>query len=364
MRRRTLAEGSAAAAGVAQESLDRALRLVRLAIEAAELPGAVLWVARRGVVVLRRALGRTAPEPHGRPLRDDDIFLVASLTKPLVALAVLQRIEAGELLLDDPVARFVPEFTGDGRDAVLLRHLLSHTSGLPDELPENQALRAAHAPLDAFLDATCRCRPTFAPGTAWRYASTGIHLAAAAVERLSGRPMADLLQDQVFGPLQLRTSFLGWRDGFENRVVPVQVETGPEAAEWNHNSDYWRRLGAPWGGLHATAGDLAVVLQLMLNGGSYGDVTLLSPAAAAAAVSNQVADGPPWGLGWRLARGGDPAWPDLLGPNAFGHHGATGCCFWADPASEMLAVLLTSTPLARTGRLLARLGTILAASWR
>lgn len=361
MRRRALSDGTAAAAGMAQPALEKAVRLLRLAVEAGEIAGAVLLAARRGVVVVRRAVGRTAAEPRGRPLREDDVFGVSSLTQPLVALPLLQLAEAGEVLLDDPVARFLPEFAGEGRDAVLLRHLLCHTSGLPAQAPDHEALVAAQATLEAYAQAACRAPLVCEPGTRFGPSEPAFLLAATIVERICGRPMADVLQNQLFGPLQIRASFLGWRDGFERRLVP-----GPA-------TDYQRRLAAPWDGLHTVAGDLAVLLQMMLNGGSYGDVTLLGPAAALEATRNQLALLPgliageaqrhPHGLGWRL---GGPAadWPAFLSAEAFGQTDSGGCGCWADPASELLVVLLTAAPQASVGRLLTRVGSIIAAAWR
>ncbi|MDO8942681.1 MAG: serine hydrolase domain-containing protein, partial [Desulfobacterales bacterium] len=158
----------------------------------------------------------------------------------------------------------------------------------------------------------------------------------------------------------------------EVRLPEAQVH-GPD---WNWNSRYWRQLGAPWGGLLTTPGDLAAYSRMLLNGGvTPSGRRLLSEASLAASTTNQLAcmkDVPederrcrPWGLGWRLH------WPahsanfgDLLGPRTFGHWGATGTVLWMDPDAEAFAVILSTQPQEPAGGQLARLSNLIAASWR
>jgi CubicO group peptidase (beta-lactamase class C family) len=123
--------------------------------------------------------------------------------------------------------------------------------------------------------------------------------------------------------------------------------------DWDWNSDYWQKLGAPWGGLFSTPEDFAVLCQLMLGGGAVGGVRLLSPTTVRLMTTNRLHDYPdlpepvrrtqPWGLGWRLNHlGTADSWGDLLGRHVFGHTGATGTMTWMDPHTRGFAVLLTS----------------------
>ncbi len=369
MRQRTLHDGTAATAGLSTARLSHAVALLSEAVDRGEVPGAVLVVARRGIVGVKLALGQI--EPGGRRLQLDDLFLVASLTKPLVCGVLLKLVERGLVLLDDPVRQTLPELTGKGTGAISVRHLLTHTSGLPDMLPDNQALRERQAPLAEFVAGACRVPVDFPPGTDWRYQSMGILLASAMVERLTGLSMKDALFELLLGPLGLRSAVLGVREGYARRLVPVCLPPEQRDTNWHWNTDYWRALGAPWGGLHATGEELAVVLQMILNGGSYGDVDVFAPATAAAAVADQTERLPDlpeavrrrhrWGFGWRLGGGG--SMPDLVSPATFGHTGATGTIFWADPVSEMLCVLLTNQHAEAVSRLRSQVCAAVAASW-
>lgn len=348
----TLRFGTPAEAGLSPPHLRAVENLLTQAVRTDLLSAAALLVARRGVIACHRAFGRTA---GGAPLDPSAVFLTASLTKPIVGLAALQAIDAGRLRLADPARSYLPELCARGAYQITIDHLLTHTSGLPDMVPENERLRAAHAPLSAFVEATCRQPLAFTPGTGWQYQSMGILLLAAIVERIAGAPMPDLLEAGVFAPLGLADTVLGVRAADRERLVPVRLEPSVAATDWHWNSIYWRSLGAPWGGLHSTVADLAVILQTMLCGGTYGSTRILSPALAAAAVSNRLAGLPRlpaevrrqrrWGLAWRL--GGDRAhagWPTRISPRAFGHTGATGTIFWADPDTDALMVLLTDRP--------------------
>ena len=146
--------------------------------------------ARGNTVVLARGIGdrgfpATATEPT-TAVRSDSVFLLASITKPVTACAMLLLVERGLISLDDPVSKHLPEFVGGQRPNILVSHLLSHISGMPDMVPANVELRQAHAPLSSFVDHALRCPLLFPPATDFSYQSAGILLAAEIVERISG----------------------------------------------------------------------------------------------------------------------------------------------------------------------------------
>jgi len=317
------------------------------------------------------------------PLRDDSVFLVASITKPIVSTGVLLLIERGQLTLADRVTDFIPDFGRNGKHGVEIRHLLTHTSGLPDMLPDNIGLRQANAPLSRFVERTCEEPLTFPPGRGVQYQSMGFTILGEIIARVTGRSCAEFLQQELFAPLGMNDTVLGapdeWFDGESPQAARIPTVHVPadhaNGSAWNWNSRYWRQLGAPWGGLLTTAHDLATFAQFMLRGGTTrAGRRLLSPAAIAAATRNQLEamrDVPgderrcrPWGLGWRLN------WPahsanfgDLLGPNTFGHWGATGTVLWIDPDQQLFAVILTTTPQEPAGHSLSRLSNSIAAAW-
>lgn len=339
---------------------------------AGEMPAAALAVGRRGELVAPRFFGK--PRPGGeRPLGDDTLFLVASITKPVTATAVMMLIERGLLALDTRVADVVPAFAQHGKDDVRIRHLLTHTSGLPDMLPQNDRLRSEHRPLAGFIEAICREPLLFRPGTQVRYQSMGIAMLAEVVHQLSGMELRAFLRKEVFEPLGMRETSLGWRAEMQDCVAAVRLSPEQARTDWNWNTPYWLGFGAPWGGLITSPADFSRFCRMMLGGGTLDGVRVLSPGSVRAMTSNQLAAMPdipeadrrcrPWGFGWRLQWPGQPeSFGDLLGPRTYGHWGASGTLCWIDPDAEAFFILFTTQPMADEGRLLARVSNAVAAA--
>ena len=315
--------------------------------------------------------------PGGEPATAETRFLVASLTKPVVATLALAAVERGELSLGDRVAERLPAFrTGPKpgtRRAVRLRHLLTHTSGLPDLLPDDLDLRRSGAPLRTFLDRAAACELTFEPGRAVSYSSLGFAVLWDVLTDGDPARGRDLLKDRVFEPLGMTNSRLGGGPPPGERIAevrrPARESAGERVDVWNDPA--WSALGVPWGGLVSTAGDLARFVSAWACGGG----PVLSPASVRAATGNALASMRhvpeadrrcrAWGLGWRLA------WPahaayfgDLLTPAAFGHWGSTGCVTWCEPATARWAVILTTIPQDPDGAVCGRLSNAVVSSFR
>jgi CubicO group peptidase (beta-lactamase class C family) len=208
----------------------------------------------------------------------------------------------------------------------------------------------------------------FTPGTAFEYQSMGILLAAEIVERLAGMPLPELEEKEIFGPLGMKNSVLGLGRLKVRDTVQMQVSPGADPREqalYGGNSDYWRRMGHPWGGMHTTTTDLGILLETFLNGGTYGQARIVSPATARAMITNQNEHlKNPWGIGWGFAR--STAWSrfgDLVSARTFGHSGASGTVAWADPETGLLCVFLSGRPAGwDDGRLLRRISNSVAAA--
>jgi CubicO group peptidase (beta-lactamase class C family) len=368
-----LTPGAPESVGICPARLEAVYRLIEDAVAAGEVPGAAVCLARRGVIVAHRGFGRRAPRADAPPLRRETVFLVASVTKPVVCTAVMRLVERGLVRLDDPVARFVPEFAAAGKEAVSVRHLLTHTSGLPDMLPDNRALREAHTPLSGFIRRICETPLEFPSGTDVRYQSMGTAMLGEIVERVTGSPLRAFLHETFFRPLGMTDTALGLRAGMEGSLAEVRLEAEQAGTDWGWNSDYWRGFGAPWGGMFSTVRDMVAFGQMFLQDGRYGGAQVLGAATVAAMSANQIAGMPHlpeatrrtqgWGLGWRLNVGSDAQpWGDLLGPRAFGHAGATGTVVWYDPDRALACALFTNEPLDNSGRFLGRCSNALAAS--
>jgi CubicO group peptidase (beta-lactamase class C family) len=362
-------------------------RAVELAHEMAArdlVPAVAFQVVRRHQVSEPIAFGRQRSDDapaSPAPLPRDTIFLTASLSKPLVAMGVLRLVEQGRLSLHDRVVDVIPEYDAAPKRPTTIRHLLTHTSGLPDQLPNNRPLRQAQADLSRFVAGACGVTLDFPPGRGVQYQSMGYALLGETVARVSGLPCAEFLRRELFAPLEMHDTSLG---------VPADGETGPaprreriaavrvpaEQAggdDWNWNSAYWRRLGAPWGGVYSTVEDLSRFLQMMLRGGECDSGRLFAPETITAATANQLEplhDLPDadrrtrgWGYGWRLNwTAHSAAFGDLLSPETYGHWGATGTLWWVDPRRDVGLVLLSTQPLERDRTDLLRLSNVIAAA--
>lgn len=358
--------------GLDADRLQRAFDWLARWTKEDRIPAAVICVGGRGKMLRPRFFGRHDPREQ-TPLRPDALFLIASITKPVTATAVMLLVERGYLRLEDRVAEYVPKFAQQGKDVVQIRHLLTHTSGLPDMLPNNEQLRAAHQPLSAFIEEICRTPLLFPPGTKVSYQSMGIAMLAEIVHQVSGMTLRDFLKKELFDPLGMNDTSLGWQPEKRDRIARIRISPEQEKTDWNWNSPYWLSFGAPWGGLITSPSDFGRFCLMMLGGGRLGEVRILSPATVRAMTCNQLAAMPqvpeeerrcrPWGLGWRLN------WPassanfgDLLGPRTYGHWGATGTLCWIDPDADAFLVLFTTQPQEPEGRFLARISNCVAAA--
>ena len=274
----------------------------------------------------------------------------------------------------DSVDPDLPAFRQNGKQDVRLRHLLTHTSGLPDLLPNNAALRAAHAELDQFINEIMRLPLSVPAGTRVSYQSTGFAVLGEVVRRVAGVSLADFLRREFFEPLGMNDTSLGWQTAKKDRIARVRLAPEDEGTDWNWNSPYWLNFGAPWGGLITSPSDFGRYCRMMLNGGTLDGVKVLSPATVRALTENQLSGMPdlpeferrcrPWGLGWRLNWPGHSAnFGDLLGPRSYGHWGSTGTLCWLDPAADSFLILFTTQPGGDNGRHLARVSNALAASF-
>jgi CubicO group peptidase (beta-lactamase class C family) len=332
-----IANASSLFAALRKEQWDDAAQVLERATAAKQVHAAVLHAVQKNESFTRH---------FGKATSDDAMFLLGSISKPINVTAVMTLFDQGRFRLDDRVRKFLPAFTGDGRDDVTIRHLLTHVSGLPDQLPNNIELRKRHAPLTEFAEQAVRTRLDFAPGARYQYSSMGILLATRIAGVISGSDILMLVDRKVFQPLGMKHSAQGLGRFKLEDMVSCQVEGAapesgsgdPQAKDWDWNSPYWRKLGAPWGGTHASAPDLGTFLSEFM--GARGKV--VKPETARLMIENHNPAGfTPRGLGFAVGKAaGSPGCSE----QTFGHTGSTGTLCWADPASETICVVLTSLP--------------------
>jgi beta-lactamase class C len=344
MNRRTFLAGGLGAALtgpilvlVSQEKFEAAAGVLRDATASGQILSAALYVRHGRDEFIR---------PFGQAKTADARFLLASITKTLTAAAVMTLVDRGELHLDDPVAKILPEFSAEPRGKITLAHLLRHVSGLPDQLPENGELRKSHAPLARFVQAAVRTPLLFEPGARFSYSSMGILLASEMARRITSLEFPEFLRQAVFQPLEMKHSVLGLgqlklEEVVRNQTDHAAPESGagdPTAKEWDWNSPYWRGLGAPWGTAHCSAPDVARFFSEFL----HPTARMMKPETARLMVKNHNPGGfVPWGLGFAVgSKSGSPGCSE----RTFGHSGASGTLAWADPATDTVCVVLTTLP--------------------
>lgn len=316
---------------------DAAAEVLEQATAAKQVEAAVLHVVQGG---------RSYTRHFGKAASGDAMFLLGSISKPINVTAVMTLFDQRKFQLDDRVKKFLPAFSGGGRDDVTIRHLLTHVSGLPDQLAVNNELRKQNAPLAAFAAEAIRTPLDFAPGARYQYSSMGILLATRIGELVSGTDILTLVDRTVFQPLDMKHSAQGLGRFKREEMVSCQMEgAAPEsgsgdsqAKEWDWNSLYWRKLGAPWGGTHASAPDIARFLAEFMGGRN----NVVKPETARLMTRNHNPAGfTPRGLGFAVGK--ESGSPGCSG-RTFGHTGSTGTLCWADPASDTICVVLTSLP--------------------
>lgn len=330
--------------------LERAFAILRGWVTRKTVPGVAAVIMRHGTIAAEFYAGMAT---ETRPVDANTIFSLASVTKPFTAAAAMQLIERGIIGLDEPVQHTIPEFSGEERAAITLRHCLTHSSGLPEFPAENEALRKAHAPLSAFYEAFYRAPLRYPTGTVVSYCNLGFGLAAEMIGRVTGIPYHRWVIDEIIRPLGMTdTCFTVTGEQVERTAI---VQGGPYQGTTYEmfNSEYHRSLGIPWGGLYAPARELVRFAQLFLDGSA-----VLSAAAIREMLTNQVPGLPgkgfwvrdipaaDWGIGWELrGRKRMHRTGDLSSPETFSHSGHSGTLLWADPQVGVACALLTNASM-------------------
>jgi serine-type D-Ala-D-Ala carboxypeptidase len=278
------------------------------------------------------------------PMRTDAIFDLASLTKIYTAILVLRLADAGTIDLAAPVQKYLPEFAGTGKGACTVAMMLAHTSALP-----------VGAKVTGFSSNTARWRSVMTtplvsggvPGKTFRYSSVGLMVLGRLVEKFAGASMDKVVRDQVTTPLGLRdTGFLPLKwVADKNRLVATDARTSRGLLRGTVHDDVANA------GMFATAADVAVIGQMLLNGGTHQGRRILSADIVRTALTNANAGKPAvdpdrphrtadHGLGFEL----NQSWfmGELAGPQTFGHTGFTGTSLLVEPRRKLVLVLLTN----------------------
>jgi CubicO group peptidase (beta-lactamase class C family) len=288
-------------------------------------PGGVLAVGDADGLIHVHPFGHLTYDADSPPVTAATIYDLASLTK-VVATTTMAMIlvEEGRLDLDRPV-----------REGVTVRHLLTHSSGLPAVAPLFKEIRGK----EAYIERIRAMELEYPPGSRSVYSDPGIILLGAVLEEVAGQPLETFVRDRVFTPLGMKDTMYRPPPGLLPRIAPTEIDPwrGRLVHGEVHDENAFAIGGvAPHAGLFGTAGDLSRFAQMMLNGGlvSHETIELFTRKAGI--------PGSDRALGWDTKSAEGSSAGTLLSPNSFGHTGFTGTSMWIDPERELYVILLTN----------------------
>lgn len=356
--------------GLDPERLARVPTRMKTFVDKGSIAGAVTLVARHGSVAALDAVGYTDMETR-QPMKADAIFQIHSMTKPIVAIAAMILMEEGKLSLSDPVEKHLPEFRSlwvmDSRDGdkgrslkrpsrpITIRDLMTHTSGMSLNPPPaiGELHGALHKTLAEAVLVISQQPLEFEPGTKWQYSNTGIAALGRIIEVLSGVPFEKLLETRIFRPLGMHDTYIYPPSEKFNRIPTAYIlkdgktikYTADPLGEGAMKYRQGARYPLPEGGIYSTASDLYALYQMMLSGGQYHGVRVLSRPSVE--VMTQVhtgnlptsAPGMGYGLAWAVVRDAAGTLP-LTSIGTYGHGGRYGTYGFVDPVKDIIGVFL------------------------
>jgi uncharacterized protein YbbC (DUF1343 family) len=323
---------------IREEQMAPISEIAKKAIQSGEIPGAVILIGHEGKVVYRKVFGRRALKPKKAPMTINTIFDIASLTKVVAtSTAVMQLVEMGKLNLEDPVVNYWPEFKGSGKEEITVRDLLTHYSGLRPALD----LRPNWSGYVTALRMIEEEKPLFPPGTNFIYSDINFIILGELVWRLSGEPLSAYCAEHIFKPLEMEDTGFKPSPDFRPRIAPTEYQHGATGKMlWGevHDPIAYNMGGvAGHAGLFSTVDDLAIFVQMVLDGGSRKNVEILSPLTVKKMTTPQSPPDkiPLRGLGWDIDS-------SLGSEGSYGHKGFTGTGIWIDPVSNTYVIILTN----------------------
>jgi CubicO group peptidase (beta-lactamase class C family) len=322
-------------------------------IDNRSIAGAVALVADKDQILSLDTVGFADLEQN-KPMRSEDLFWIASMTKPVTATAVLMLQDEGKLSVDDSVEKYLPELahlkTAAGKPAKLtLRHLLTHTSGMGEATSQESAAAKTLADLiPHYVEKPLR----FEPGSKWQYCQSGINSLGRVVEVVSGESLPEFFQKRIFDPLGMKdATFYPSAQQMARLAKSYTAANGklqPTTISFlnGHDPGSRDRYPAANGGLFSTARDYARFCQMLLNQGSLDGRTYLKPETVKQMAAIQTGDlttgftvGNGWGLGCCVVRKPQGV-TSVLSPGSFGHGGAYGTQAWIDPIKQRIYLLM------------------------
>ncbi|HSH95938.1 MAG TPA: serine hydrolase domain-containing protein, partial [Roseimicrobium sp.] len=315
---------------------------IAAAIATNQIPGGVLWLERNGTSYYK-AYGKRSVVPVTEPMTGDTLFDAASLTKVIATTpSVMKLVEQGKLEIDAPVARYLPAFAANGKDAITVRHLMTHTSGLRPGLGAPSPWQG----YDKAIELACAEKLKNPVGTVFEYSDINFIVLGELVRIASGRPLNVFAEQEIFGPLKMTDTRFLPPESLKPRIAPTEQVKDLGVLRGVVHDPTSRRMGGVAGhaGLFTTASDLARYARFLLNGGELDGVRVLKPETVKlmTSVQSPAAVASRRGLGWDI----DTGYSSLRGKwfplGSYGHTGWTGTSIWIDPFSRTFVIFLSN----------------------
>jgi CubicO group peptidase (beta-lactamase class C family) len=343
-----------ASATFAAPKLPGVAEAIQTAIDAHEISGATTAVVTKEGLVDLQAIG-FADIAEQKPMQLDSIFWIKSMTKPITGIALMMLQDAGKVNVDDPVAKYLPEFanlkTPSGKPANLtIAQLLTHTSGLGEGLGEAGSKDDRARNLADLTRQALASPMQYEPGARWKYTQSGINVAGRIIEVVSGVPFDQYLSHHLFEPLGMNDTRFYPGEKMQQRIATLYAknkETGQLEPRPRRSDIAVRdRPPLPTSGIYSTAPDIARFCQMLLNGGSLDGKRFLKPETIKLFATPRTGDlkagfvpGSVWGLGCGITA--EPQGVTAaLSPGTYGHGGAFGTQMWIDPTKGVAYILM------------------------
>lgn len=347
---------SAESVGMSSQRLQQAFSVLQGWLDEGVISAVASVVARRGKIVGEFYGGHVSPQPEAGRVNAQTLFHIASIGKPMTATAVMMLIEAGKISLDDPVGSILSAFSGEWRDAITVRHLLTHTSGLPqDPGPEILDGLPAGADTATQLNNYTKSKLAVPTGSKVEYSNVGFGLLGLIIEAVGGQSFPAFMRARLFTPVGMSDAYLAPPRSVYPRIAHVGGTANPGSQFERFNSKYARTLTNPAGSVIATAADVATFFQMFLDQGKAQGRTIISPAAAQLMATDHTAglrggiegfmtwEDCAWGLGFDIRGNKHPHFSgEFTSPRTFGHTGVAGTFAWADPTRDLVCVMLAN----------------------
>lgn len=311
-------------------------------IQKGNFPGAVVLVGREDEILYWRAFGHQVIEPHAEPMSKDTVFDLASLTKPVATAASIMILKDRNAIdLDDYASKYLPAFACNGKQEVRIRHLLTHTSGLPAYTNADALSEQFGSPCpEKVVEKICSLEAVSKPGEEFRYSCLGYITLAKLVEAISGKSVADFSRENIFAPLGVKRTAFNPPDSWRNDIAGTEIADGPLLRGTVHDplARLMERVSGN-AGLFSNAYDLSIYCRMLLNDGVWERRRILSSEAVALLTGEQAfgrACGFDVNSSYSSVKGSHAA------KEAFCHTGYTGTSIVCDPASKTFVIILAN----------------------